>query len=195
MNSRTLPAASLAAACLVLQACAPGGGPRSGSGLVVDALTVTEARSAMREAGLSGLTDTTADPEFPSISARQAEGFVIQTTLFACEPSQDRCRGVDVSSVIPATTLANAEIIESSIEQTAFGVDAVVVEAEFPYGTASREPQYAVMLSSYLVYDHGVSDGLYQDTLLQMLDYITQTREFMLSDDPAHAELWARKRL
>ena len=190
MNSRAL----LAVACLVLSACAPGGMSPSGSDLVVDALSPSEARSAMRQAGLSGLTDTTADPEFPSISARQAEGFVILTTLFACEPSQGRCRGVEVSSIIPATTLANAEIIEASIDQTAFGVDALVVEAEIPFGATSRDPQYAVMLSSYLVYDHGVSDGLYLTTLQLMLDYIAQTKEFMLSDDPAHAELWARKR-
>ena len=195
MNSPSASAIWLIAAGLALSACATGADGRSGSGNAVTALTVPEARSAMRQAGLSGLTDMTVDPQFPSISARQAEGFVIQTTLYACDPPDDLCRGVEVSSVIPATTLNNAEVIEASIEQSAFGVDAVVVEAEFPYGTASREPQYAVMLSTYLVYDHGVSDGLYLTTLRSMLDYITQTKEFMLLDDPAHAELWARKRL
>ncbi len=103
-------------------------------------------------------------------------------------------QGVAVSSVIPATTLTNAEIIEASIERSAFGVDAVVVERNSPYGV-SLDPQFAVMLSSYLVYDHGVSDRLYLDTLRTLLDYVLQTKGFMLLDDPAHAELWARKRL
>lgn len=195
MNSPSASAIGLTAACLALSACAAGAGGQTGSSGAVTALTVPEARSAMRQAGLSGLTDMTVDPQFPSISARQAEGFVIQTTLYACEPPDELCRGVEVSSVIPATTLTNAEIIEASIEQSAFGIDAVVVEAEFPYGSEARDPQYAVMLSTYLVYDHGVSDTLYLSTLESMLDYITQTKQFMLLDDPAHAELWARKRL
>lgn len=195
MNNPALPSALLAAACLALTTCAPGaGGPQAGPGKVVTSLSITDARTGMRQAGLSAPTDMTSDPEFPSVAARQADGFVIQTTLFACEVSNQACRGAEITSVIPSTTLTNAEIIEASIEQTAFGVDAVVVEADIPYGV-SRDPQYAVMLSSYLVYDHGVSDSLYLDTLLLMRDYISQTKAFMLSDDPAHAELWARKRL
>ncbi len=94
MNSPALPAALLAAACIALPACTPGAGKQpSGPAGVVTSLTLSEARTATRQVGLLALIDVTDDPQFPSVTARQSDGFVIQTTLFACDVPNEGCRG------------------------------------------------------------------------------------------------------
>lgn len=156
--------------------------------LMVATISLSEAEAAMIDAGLMDFAERTIDTRYPSISALQSDGFTIQTTLFACGNSGGPCKGAELLSVMPATTRENAEIIERSIERTVFGFDCSVTRFRDPSGEGGH---FAVLISTYLVYDHGVSDMLFPEMLDRLLFIVSQTRDFMLSDDPAHEELWA----
>ena len=158
---------------------------------IVTSISFGDAFSAMQEAGMTDLTDRTVDQRYPSIGFVQPEGFTIQSTLFACRVPAGGCSGAELSAIIPATTRANAEIIEGSIERSLFGFDASVTELKYE-SSAAASGQFAVMISAYLVYDHGVSDALFPETLRTLLGIVAQTKDFMLSDDPAHAQLWTQ---
>ena len=153
----------------------------------VTSVSYDEVRQALAAAGVSGTEDRTADPNYPSFGGSHSEGASLQATLYACDVAEQRCRGVELISIIEATTLRNAQIIVGSLERSAFGIDAKVFELQ------NRPGAVAVMITSYLVYDHGVSDQLLTIALDQFFSVVGQTKGFMLKDDPAHAELWARK--
>lgn len=95
---------------------------------------------------------------------------------------------------MPATTRENAERIERSIERSVFGFDASVTELrkKFDFSPNGGNVKVAVLISTYLVYDHGASAKLYPDRLQALLKIVGQTKGFMLSDDRAHADLWRR---
>ena len=153
----------------------------------VTSVTYDEVKRALAEAGATDIGDRTADVNFPSFGGRHSEGASLQATLHACDIAEQRCRGVDLISLIPAVSARNAEIIVGSIERSAFSIDARVIEIQ------NRPGAVAVMLSTYLVYDYGVSDQLLPIALEQFVSVIGQTKGFMLKDDPAHADLWARQ--
>ena len=137
----------------------------------VTSVTYEEVKQALADVGVSEIRDHTVDASFPSFGGSHSEGASLQATLHACDVAERRCRGVELISLIQATTLRNAEIIVGSVERSAFGIDAKVLELQNKPGAV------AVMITAYLVYDHGVSDQLLT----------------MLKDDPAHAALWARR--
>jgi hypothetical protein len=153
----------------------------------VTAVTYDEVKTALVAVGLSDVGDQTADPKFPTFGGHHSDGVNLQATLFACDTAAQRCRGVELAALIPATSLRNAQVIVGSIERSAFSIDAQFFD--LPNGPDS----YAVMISSYLVYDYGVSEQLLSIALGHFASVIGQTKGFMLKDDPAHAELWSRK--
>jgi hypothetical protein len=153
----------------------------------VTSVSYDEVRQALADAGVVEVGDRTADANFPSFGGSHSQGASLQATLYACDAAEQRCRGVELISLIEATTLRNAQIIVGSIERSAFSIDAKVFEIQ------NRPGAVAVMITSYLVYDHGVSDQLLTIALEQFFSVVGQTKGFMLKDDPAHAELWARK--
>jgi hypothetical protein len=153
----------------------------------ITSVTFEEVRQAIKNVGVTDIRDHTADANFPSFGGVHSQGASLQATLYACDIGAERCRGVQILSLIPATSVRNAEIIVGSIERSAFGLDAEVVEL------VNRPDAVAVMISQYLVYDYGVSDKLLAIALDQFSSVIDQTKGFMLKDDPAHADLWVRK--
>ena len=153
----------------------------------VTSVTYDEVNQALTEVGLAEIENHTVDPNFPSFGGEHSEGTSLQATLYACDVVKERCRGVQLLSIIPATTLRNAQIIVGSIENSAFSIDAEVIDL------VNRPGSVAVLIKSYLVYDYGVSDKLLTIALGQFSSVIDQTKRFMLQDDPAHGELWSRK--
>ncbi len=183
---------NLAVAMLLLALC--GGSlplaaqPQSFVGArAVTSVSYKEVWQALADVGVQELRERTADPAFPSFGGMHSQGASLQATLHSCDREKEICRGVQLISVVPATTQRNAEIIVNSIELTAFSIDAGVIDI------VNRPGSVAVMLSSYLVYDYGVSERLLAIALEQFHSVIGQTKRFMLQDDPAHAELWSRK--
>ncbi len=151
----------------------------------VASVTHEDVQQALFDAGVREVTDQTADPNLPTFGGVHSQGISLQATLYACDVEAERCRGVELHSVIPTTMLSDAQLISTSIEISAFGIDAQVLDLP-------NEPDSsAVMISSYLVYDYGVSDRLLTIALEQLTTVIDQTKAFMLQKDPAHVELWA----
>jgi len=153
----------------------------------VTSVTYDEVKQALADVGVVEIGDRTADVNFLSFGGRHSEGASLQATLYACDVAAQRCRGVELISIIPATSLRAAQIIVGSIERSAFGIDAKIFDIQ------NRPGAVAVMITTYLVYDYGVSDQLLTIALEQFFKVVGQTKGFMLRDDPAHADLWARK--
>jgi hypothetical protein len=153
----------------------------------VTSVTYDEVKRALADAGATRIRDHTADPNYPSFGGEHSQGASLQATLYACDTVKERCRGVRLLSIIPATSLRNAEVIVGSIESSAFGIDAEVVDL------VNRPGSVAIFIKTYLVYDYGVSDKLLSIALDQFVSVIEQTKGFMLKDDPGHADLWSRK--
>jgi hypothetical protein len=152
----------------------------------VTSVTYHEVKQALTEVGLAKIENHTVDPNFPSFGGEHSEGASLQVTLYACDVIKEHCRGAQLLSIIPATSVRNAQMIVVSIEKSAFSVDAEVIDL------VNQPGSVAVLIKSYLVYDYGVSDKLLSIALSQFVSVIEQTKGFMLKDDPAHAQLWAR---
>ncbi|MEQ8354552.1 MAG: hypothetical protein RH942_03370 [Kiloniellaceae bacterium] len=153
----------------------------------VASVSYDDLRRALLEAGATDIRDLTVDPKIPSFGGVHSQAASLQGVLYACDVVEQRCRGVQLISLIPATTRRTAQIIVGGVERTAFSIDARVTEL------VNRPDSVAVMLSSYLVYDYGVSEQLLPIALEQFRRAIDQTKKFMLKDDPAHADLWAKQ--
>lgn len=149
-------------------------------GAMVTSVSVDEARAAFIAAGLPEPTERTIDPDFPILGSSY-DGFGVQVTLQACKDSTGRCRGVELLALMPSTSVANARIIEGSIERSVPGFGARLVQSgDMP----------VVAIGTYLLYDYGISETMLPELLTMLLDIVAQTKGFMLSDDPAHATLW-----
>ncbi|WP_299621981.1 hypothetical protein [Pelagibius sp.] len=152
----------------------------------VTSVSYQEVQQALAEAGVLDVRLRTVDPNAPSFSGRHSQAVTLQATLHACDTAAQRCRGVDLTALIPATSHRNTQAAIGVIDRVTFGIDAKRVDIE------NRPGATAVMLSTYLVYDHGVSDRLLSVVLDQLDSVISQSKALMLRGDPAHADLWAR---
>ncbi|WP_417491923.1 hypothetical protein [Maricaulis sp.] len=157
---------------------------------MVDGWTQAGMAEAFAQAGLSDIVDSTADPNFPAITGRTRQGFPVQAVFMACDhrPPQpdDTCSGIFIAVAIPATEMRWAEIIVGSLEPDVVGFNASIL----PGRDANNQPNYSVSIGHYLVTDGGVGDGLAAEYLRRLIGLSDQTADFMLSDDPAHAQLW-----
>lgn len=149
-------------------------------GAMVASVSVDEARAAFIAAGLPEPTERTIDPDFPTLGSSY-DGFGVQATLQACNDSTGRCRGVELLALMPSTSVANARIIEGSIERSVLGFGARLVQS-------GDTP--VVAIGTYLLYDYGISEEMLPVMLAQLVDIVVRTKGFMLSDDPGHATLW-----
>jgi len=172
-----------AAAAAIVQAVSP-----------VHGWTEADVLSALNDANVSNVAIDTADPNLPSVGARTADGFPVSIVRMACQVMPPRpetiCKGAWIIIVIPATEQRFANIIIASLERQAqppLGVNGLLEEMMREDGSTTA----AVALSSYLVADDGIHPGLLSYSVNSLLGYANQTREFMLSDDPAHAALWS----
>lgn len=153
-----------------------------------------DARRELAAAGYPEIHDTTADPRFPSVQAYTPEGFSISIARMACAGNPTlpatRCSGAWVTVAIPATTEHWAENIVGSLER--FGQNPVGVNTALsPIVGPDGNDGFAVLHSAYVVSDGGVAEGLLTDHIEMLMNVSVQTRDFLLSDDPAHADLWA----
>ena len=157
----------------------------------VEGWTKKDVMSSMERASLLKVSDKTADPNFPDIQGSTESGFTVTIIRMAC-PEQppspdDLCKGAWLTVFIPTTEPRWAENIVYSIDKSGvFGINASTID--FGSGDGSK---LAVSLSHYLAADGGVSPDLLYFQLGNLLEYTEQTREFLLSDDPAHEDLWA----
>lgn len=177
----------LAAAAATLAFTAPAGAQ------VVNGWTEADTLAALETAGLGAPSVSTADPSFPAVQAHTPEGFAVSVVRMACETAtitpDTICTGAWVSIAIPTTTADWARTIVDALEshaQNPLGVNGLTagVEGEATAGGA-------VMLSAYVVADGGVAPGLLDDHIAGLLLIAEQARDFLLADDPAHADLWA----
>lgn len=159
----------------------------------VQGWTEADALAALNDANLADVAVDTADPNLPSVGARTSDGFPVSIVRMACQEMPPRpdtiCRGAWIIIVIPATEQRFADIIIASLEREAqppLGVNGFLVDLVQEDGSTTA----AVALSSYLVADDGIHPSLISYTVNSLLGYANQTRDFMLSDDPAHAALW-----
>jgi len=145
---------------------------------------------AFTAAGLSDIADTTVDPNFPTLTGRTARGFPVQAVFATCSgrppAADDVCNGVDLSVVIPATEQRWADLIVESLEPAVPGVNAMTL----PMMAADGPSGQVVSIGHYLVSDGGVTAEFAGEYLSFLLGVADQTAQFMLSDDPAHAQLW-----
>ena len=175
----TVLAISMGLAAIVLAA---------NDGDTIPGWTETHALEALRDVRVS-----TVDPRFPDTQGYTASGFPISLVRMACtdavpEPT-DTCSGIWITAVLPATERQWAEKIVNSLERDANGPPGVHARVgQLANARGERSP--TVVVSSYLIADGGVSTQLLPDQLAYLLRIVDQTREFMLTDDPAHAALW-----
>lgn len=173
----------VAAGAAIVQAVSP-----------VQGWTETDVLAALNNANLASVAIDTADPNLPSVGARTTDGFPVSIVRMACLEMPPRpetiCRGAWISLAIPATEERFADIIISSLERQAqppLGVNGFVQEMVREDGSTAA----VVFLSNYLVGDEGIHPELLSYSVNSLLGYAYQTRDFMLSDDPAHSALWA----
>jgi len=171
-----------AAGAVIIQAISP-----------IQGWTEADVLAALNDANLADVAVDTADPNLPSIGARTSDGFPVSIVRMACQEMPPRpetiCRGAWIIIAIPATEQRYADIIVASLERQAqppLGVNGILEGMIHEDGSTTA----AVALSSYLVADDGIHPGLLSYTVNSLLGYANQTRDFMLSDDPAHAALW-----
>lgn len=180
-------------AALLVTAFAQGGAlqaqpaARTDDAKAVTSVTYQEVRQALADVGILGVGDHTADANFPSFGGRHSAAVTLQATLHACDTAKQRCRGVNLTAIVPATSRRSAQVVTGPIERATIGIDARVINYENRPGAA------VVLLSSYLVYDHGVSDRLLAVALDQFSSAISQSKALMLRGDPGHADLWGRQ--
>ena len=77
----------------------------------VTSVTYDEVKRALADAGATQIRNHTADPNYPSFGGEHSQGASLQATLYACDVDKERCRGVQLLSIIPATSVRNAEIM------------------------------------------------------------------------------------
>jgi hypothetical protein len=156
--------------------------------------TETDALETLEAEGLRDVRVTTFDPRFPDTQGYTADGFPISLVRMACrraEPARaDPCRGIWITAVLPSTEERWATKIIDSLERNGNGPPGVHAHTG-RIVTEDGQQQPTVILSSYLAADGGVSSQLLPYQLRYFLGIVGQTRTFMLSDDPQHAELWA----
>jgi len=176
-----------AAACLLLLVlvAAGAGVARAADEPIVAWATMEDARAALLAAGLPEPADNTADPRFPGLRSDAGDKAGIQITLMACG-SDERCLGAQLIATIPATEQRYADIIVGSIEHSVAGFDAVAIA----FADAQGDMAHAVQIKGYLMFDYGVSPTLLPDMTAYLRGIVEQTKDFMLQDDPAHADLW-----
>ena len=159
----------------------------------VSGWTQADVELALGQNGLSGVEDNTVDPNFPSMVGRTADGFLASGVRMACHAypaaADDHCNAVWISVHIPATEMRWARLIIDSLERQ--GRNPLGVNANlFHLIEESGETRPIVTLSHYLISDGGVSPGLLEHQIRNLLSFADQTRDFMLSDDIAHSALW-----
>jgi hypothetical protein len=152
---------------------------------MITGIGVSDARSMLETAGLSDISDRTGDPSYPSVGGISDDGFGVQITLHHCRDTDDLCGGVWFVAYIPSTSVANAQIIEGSLERSVVGMDVQVIP------NVGSVPA-AVEISTFILLEHGASEEIVPVTLGFLLSVVSETKGFMLSDDPAHADLWRR---
>jgi hypothetical protein len=143
---------------------------------IVDSVSLEDVRSAMREAGLDDLQDRTRDPNYPSLSSQYQDDTTVQATLFACAPTPAGCMGAELASPIAVKSKDQASQIANSLDRELFGFDVTVLSAL----NESGKEIHIVSISSYLIFDHGVSDRLLPRTLerlLQAVDRVSRLRK------------------
>lgn len=156
--------------------------------------TETDVLAALNDENLSNAAIDTADPNFPSVGARTADGFPVSIVRMACQETPPQpvtiCGGAWVSIAIPVTEMPFALNILGSLEHQGrppLGVNGSLSQMIDEGG----ETTPVFMLSTYLAADNGVHPRLIDHAVDELLIFADQTRNFLLSDDPAHTALWA----
>ena len=162
----------------------------SAGGAMVQGWTRADMIEIFTAAGLHDIANTTADPNFPTLTGRTARGFPVQAVFAVCgarPPAvDDLCNGVDLSIIIPATEQRWADVIVASLEPAVPGVNAMTL----PVMSAGGPSGQVVSIGHYMVSDGGVTAQFAGEYLSFLLGIADQTAQFMLTDDPAHAQLW-----
>jgi hypothetical protein len=122
--------------------------------------THNEVVAALERAGFQDISDTTADPAFPSINATVSDGVTVSVVRQVCraripQPTE-RCAVAAISFVIsvagPEQAIAARDALENSAIATP-GANLVVLSNLTPSG----EPHTALLVSHYLASDGGVA--------------------------------------
>lgn len=155
--------------------------------------TEADTLETLESEGLREIRVTTVDPRFPDTQGYTADGFPVSLVRMACSQAEpapsDLCRGLWITAVLPSTEARWATRIVESLERNGNGPPGIHAHiGQILSENGQQSP--SVVLTSYLAADGGVSPQLLRFQMRYFLGIVAQTRTFMLSDDPEHAELW-----